>query len=105
MGKSNGWIGVDFDGTLAQYDKFEGPLILGAPVPRMLERVKEWVTKGIEVRIVTARVSGSKEDRDVEEVRKAIEDWTELHVGKRLKVTNEKDYNSVRESPDALAQG
>jgi hypothetical protein len=22
---SNGWIGVDFDGTLAHYDRWEGP--------------------------------------------------------------------------------
>ena len=55
MGAS-GWIGVDLDGTLAQYGGWNGGLI-GDPVPLMLQRVKEWIADGKDVRIMTARVA------------------------------------------------
>lgn len=50
-----GWIGVDFDGTLAKYHKWEGAGNLGEPIEPMVERVKEWLAEGKEVRIFTAR--------------------------------------------------
>ena len=56
----NGWIAVDFDGTLAQYD---GTLKLGKPIPAMCERVKNWVAEGYEVRIFTARVASTSVGR------------------------------------------
>ena len=50
------WIGVDLDGTLAEYDGWDGGKI-GAPIPAMVERIKEWLEKGEhDVRIFTARV-------------------------------------------------
>lgn len=78
-----GWVGVDFDKTLAKHRN--GQKSLGKPIPKMLSRVKRWLADGKEVRIVTARAShpGMKE---------AIGDWTEKHVGKRLRVTNKKDH-------------
>lgn len=54
----NGWIGVDLDGTLAHYEGWKGVEHVGAPVPAMLQRVKDWIAKGVEVRIFTARVFG-----------------------------------------------
>jgi hypothetical protein len=56
---SEGWIGVDLDGTLAHYSEWKGPDSIGEPVPLMLARVKEWLAKGLEVRIVTARAGDS----------------------------------------------
>ncbi len=53
----NGWIGVDLDGTLAQYDGWKGPDNIGDPIPLMVGRVKEWLEAGHEVRVFTARVS------------------------------------------------
>jgi hypothetical protein len=53
---SNGWIGVDLDGTLAHYDGWKGADHIGAPIPAMVERVKGWLTEGKTVRIFTARV-------------------------------------------------
>lgn len=50
------WIGVDFDGTLAEYDGTDW-YNAGAPIVPMVERVKRWLADGLEVRIVTARVS------------------------------------------------
>ena len=34
--KLNGWIGVDLDGTLANYTTF-GDGFIGDPIPRMIE--------------------------------------------------------------------
>jgi hypothetical protein len=49
---------VDLDGTLAQHDDSAeyDPAKIGAPVPKMLERVKGWLDKGDDVSIFTARV-------------------------------------------------
>ena len=54
---TNGWIGVDLDGTLAYYDQWRGALHIGEPIPVMLERVKRWLDEGKDVRIFTARVN------------------------------------------------
>jgi hypothetical protein len=53
---SNGWIGVDLDGTLAHYDGWKGADNIGAPIPAMVERVKGWLAEGKTVKIFTARV-------------------------------------------------
>lgn len=37
-GTFKGWIGVDLDGTLAEYDGWKGPDEIGAPVEPMVER-------------------------------------------------------------------
>jgi len=56
---SNGWIGVDLDGTLAYYDEWRGLYHIGEPIPAMVDRVKRWLAEGRDVRIFTARVSGN----------------------------------------------
>lgn len=85
-----GWIGVDLDGTLAQYAGFKGPENVGPPVPRMLERVKAWLAEGREVRIFTARVAGGDEYS-----REVIQNWCAANGLPRLAVTNEKDYGMI----------
>ena len=83
---AQGWIAVDFDGTLmsegASWDD-------GVPVPKMLERVKEWLAQGREVRIFTARVCNN----DSRHQRPVIEAWCMKHLGRILSVTNEKDWD------------
>ena len=101
---SGGWIGVDLDGTLAHYEDWQGELHIGEPIPAMVERIKNWLRCGIEVRIFTARVCmpdgvillGKDGTRmSVDEIRSAIQDYTELLFGVRLKVTNEKDFGMI----------
>jgi hypothetical protein len=53
---TQGWIGVDLDGTMAYYDGWKGADHIGEPIPAMVERVKRWLAEGREVRIFTARV-------------------------------------------------
>lgn len=93
---SSGWIGVDLDGTLAKYDGWKGPGIIGEPVPAMVRRVKAWIVEGREVRIFTARVSNpSRTATRASEVgveMSAIHEWCRKHIGRPLAVTCEKDY-------------
>lgn len=96
----SGWIGVDLDGTLAQYGGWKGADHIGEPIPAMLERVKGWLSEGVEVRIFTARVS-IDEDGSVE---RAIQDWCEQHIGHRLAVTCRKDYAMVELWDDRAIQ-
>ena len=85
-----GWVGVDLDGTLAFYDGWKGPSHIGKPIPLMLERVKEWLTKGIEVRIFTARAASCNPER-LQSIQ-AIKRWSREHIGQELPITAEKDY-------------
>jgi hypothetical protein len=92
--KDQGWIGVDFDKTLAYYESgtFNGPL--GAPVPSMLRRVKEWLKEGKEVRIFTARVSHNgtaKRMMEASREHRKIEAWCTEHLGCIIPVTCMKD--------------
>lgn len=86
---SRGWIAVDFDGTLSTYHGDWG--VTGDPIMPMVNRVKGWLAKGEEVRIFTARVSFKDEAKNAE-IRIAIEEWCEKHLGKKLAVTCVKDY-------------
>lgn len=79
------WIGVDLDGTLAHYDGWVSVYHIGEPIPAMLERVKQWLAEGKEVRIFTARAY-----QDLRAL-KPIYEWCEKHIGQRLRVTCEKD--------------
>ncbi len=96
-----GWIAVDLDGTLAEYGGWVGETHIGEPVPAMALRVRKWLAEGREVRIFTARVYdgvtivGDKARLSADDIRAAIQDWTEKHFGVRLPVTNVKDFGMV----------
>ena len=90
----NGWIGVDLDGTLAKYDGWKGAGHIGEPIPAMLDRVKDWLADGKEVRIFTARVSPQAialNNDTLENTLAPIKAWCIKHIGCVLPVTHEKD--------------
>lgn len=91
---TSGWIGVDFDKTLAFFDGGYTAGRLGKPIPKMMDRVKAWIQRGIEVRIVTARAC------DPDECVK-VQDWLERQGLPRLKVTNMKDFAMIELWDDA----
>jgi len=78
--EGNGWIGVDLDGTLAHYDEFRGDDYVGDPIEPMVERVKQWLDEGKDVRIFTAR-----------KPHPAIRKFSRDNFGKILPITNIKD--------------
>jgi hypothetical protein len=86
-----GWIGVDLDGTVAEYHGWVEDGKIGKPVPKMLARVKRWLKEGKHVKIVTARVAA---DHDGSERRK-IQAWCQEHLGRALEITNKKDYGMI----------
>jgi hypothetical protein len=100
MGDKGGWIGVDLDATLAEYNGWHGPYHVGAPIKAMADRVKAWLAAGIKVKIFTARAS---EPRD-QAVIYAIEQWCERHLGQVLEVTNQKDYLMIQLWDDRAVQ-
>jgi hypothetical protein len=105
-----GWIGVDFDGTLAVSvsKQWDGPL--GAPIAPMVARVRGWLAQGIEVRIFTARVNPKHKDGSWQDssallaMRERIADWCEEHIGQRLECTCEKDHNIIQLWDDKAVQ-
>jgi hypothetical protein len=120
MSKS-GWIGVDLDGTLAFYERWDGSI--GLPIPEMVERIKRWLDSDQEVRIFTARASEWEPIKDnkvwldnrtqatcprttevYERDVKPIEDWCERHLGVRLQVTCRKDFKMVELWDDRAVQ-
>lgn len=95
----NGWIGVDLDGTLAEYHGWQGLGHIGLPVPQMVKIVKGWLAAGKEVRIFTARVYAPPNDaqRQLEAAYSliAIRGWCVEHLGKALPVTCQKDFGMI----------
>lgn len=91
----NGWIGVDLDGTLAHYESGQGVKHVGAPIPRMVERVKRWLARGFDVRIMTARVCGMAGEEDRRAQIEMIARWCTEHIGEQLPITCEKDFEMV----------
>ena len=88
---SDGWIGVDLDGTLAEYDGWKS-FSIGRPVPAMVERVKNWLAAGREVRILTARVSSKVPLNILVRQRVLIDNFCRECFGRELPLTAEKDY-------------
>jgi hypothetical protein len=105
----NGWIGVDLDGTLAEYNGWQGERHIGKPIPLMLERVKQWISEGKDVRIFTARAYRPielfcDEPMTKREVIKTIEEWCKEYVGVVLPIVCTKDYGMIELWDDRCVQ-
>jgi hypothetical protein len=87
--KHKGWIGVDLDGTLAVYHGWQGAFHIGPPIERMASRVRQWLKEGKEVRIMTARVTPGKADR--QDCQAFIDTWCLMHFDQIIPTTHEKD--------------
>lgn len=85
--ETKGWIGVDLDGTLAEYHGWEGWDVIGPPIPKMMERVRRWIREGREVRIFTARMDTP------EHAMPPIKAWLKEHDLEGVGITNVKDFH------------
>lgn len=107
MGKNKGWIAVDLDATLVTYDGWKGPEHIGEPIPLMMNRVRQWLKEGKEVRIFTARVSHDGSETEIQvahRARVAIENFTLQEFGQKLVVTNVKDFAMIEHWDDRVVQ-
>lgn len=103
----SGWIGVDLDGTLAEYGEWKGVDTIGAPIPLMVERVKAWLSEGREVKIFTARMHGHLAPLiggGMCDALTPIENWCKRHIGQVLDVTNKKDFGMIELWDDRAVQ-
>lgn len=100
-----GYIAVDLDGTLAHYDGWKGYEHIGKPIPAMLERVKEWIDKGKEVHILTARAAPIRDGTKGYARRiDPIKQWLKRNVGKELPITYKKDSEMLELWDDRAVQ-
>lgn len=99
------WVGVDLDGTLAHYEGWVNGGEIGAPVPRMVARVKAWLKAGTDVRIFTARVApGHQTAAQIDAEVKRISAWCVEHLGQTLPITATKDFGMVTLYDDRAVQ-
>lgn len=93
------WVGVDLDKTLAKYDHWGGPTIIGEPLPHMVGRVQRILAAGITVKVFTARVSrmfdGPEGQEEAKAICKAIKEWTKKYIGVPLEATCVKDLKCI----------
>lgn len=91
------WIGVDLDGTLAEYNGWRGLDHIGKPIPLMRERIEAWLDAGYGVKIFTARASVPGGDAPVRK-------WLAQHGLPPLEVTNQKDFQMIELWDDRAVQ-
>jgi len=84
----SGWYGFDLDGCTAHYEEWRGIEHIGAPIAPIVRMIQTLLMRGKEVRIFTARACEPKSIP-------YIEAWCEKHIGKKLPVTNVKDYGMI----------
>jgi len=89
--------GVDLDGTLAEYNGWQGVDVIGKPINKMLDKVKRWIDEGIRVVIFTARAS------DPDSID-AIITWLEDNGIGGLEITNIKTSDISRIYDDRAIQ-
>ena len=93
---SEGWIGVDLDGTLAEYRGWQGMGHIGEPIAPMVERVKAWLAAGKDVRIFTARVCSGQSQEGLDVFLREYTRWCFRIFGRQLPVTCEKDWEMIK---------
>lgn len=99
----NGWIGVDLDGTLAYaggWKPGDPEHTIGKPIKKMVRRVRDWIKRDADVRILTARAGRP----NIKQIIPAIQAWCLKHLGKVLPITDKKDYELIELWDDRAVQ-
>lgn len=98
------WVGFDLDGTLAVYDTWEGPNHIGEPIPAMINKIKEYITLGVKVKIFTARVCSTQTPEHIAAAKETIRQWTLKYIGVEVEATAEKDWYMLEYYDDRAIQ-
>jgi hypothetical protein len=92
--KKKGWIGFDFDGTLAIYNRWRtGDTSPPVPIMPMVEKARDFLAEGWEVRILTGLVSEKVYPEQIETNRHYIRCFCLKYFRRDLQITSEKDQN------------
>ena len=89
--KGEKWIGFDLDGTLAEYNGWNGIEHIGKPIEGMCNLIKKLHSEGLAVKILTARVAPRKDGVDQDKAKVYVEKWCEKNLGFVPPITHEKD--------------
>ena len=84
----NGWIGVDLDGTLAEYQGWKSIAYIGRVIEPMKQRILNWIAEGKTVKIFTARVQEP-------DAIPHIKHWLGVNGLPDLEITNVKDFAMI----------
>jgi len=120
QGAPKGWIGVDLDGVLVEWDAKYLPG-LGPSIPAGIALVKRLLDKGQEVRIFTARIQASEDEpawRDeakrlinssdandwINDQVDRIDEFCREHFGGALPITASKDWRMITCYDDRCVQ-
>jgi hypothetical protein len=100
-----GWIGVDLDGTLADYQGWRGVAHIGDPVPAMLLRVRRWPLNYVHPEDKMEQFVGAN-PREAEAALAAIhiQKWCQTHLGVVLPITCKKDLAMIQLWDDRAVQ-
>jgi hypothetical protein len=105
MSKDKEWIGVDLDGTTAEYHEWMPWNQIGPPIMPMVERIRQWIAEGKKVKFFTARVRPdihevcecymTKEKFTNLDMIEAVQAWAKeyVHPTYRFEVTCIKDVH------------
>jgi len=104
--EESGWIGFDWDGTLVRYTGWVGPEHHGPPIPDMWRRLRNYLSQGYGVRIVTARVGPGNPDAEVcwHSIRAELCRHLGDEVGTTIPVTCQKDFSMIYMYDDRVRQ-
>lgn len=84
---------VDLDGTLAHFEKWDGPTVIGKPIPKMVQKVKKWLAQGDKITIFTSRIYPDgkfTQPEECEAAKNEVENWCVRFLGVKLDVTYQK---------------
>jgi hypothetical protein len=110
--KGKGWIGVDLDGTLAHWGRWVAFDDIGEPIEPMVDRVRDMIAEGFDVRIFTARVHTvglrwcpvRSRHYTPEDAVAAVQQWCLRHIGCMVPVTCVKDGEMIELWDDRAIQ-
>lgn len=91
---TEGWVGIDLDGTLAAWGKSWDGWSIHEPIAKMVEKIHWLVENEIPWKIFTARV-GHGDNSWNQGQRQLIQYWCQEHLGCVPEVTATKDHYMV----------
>lgn len=97
------FVAFDLDGTVAHYDGWIGPDVIGQPIPKTIRLIQAYLEKGVKVKIFTARLA-IRSEADRKAIRDAISEWANTHVGQPLESTCIKSPRMIRYYDDRARQ-